>query len=184
MQQHLQPERLTGMGRLSLKRYHLEHLPQGLLHDGTPAHHGLVELARMHAAHRTGILVHGQRQHGALGTRTAEIAVIEFHCDQCSTGIGLDAYAALHILYGTGHFTAAQVIGMHPLQLGRIEGFCPAVMTAKLHDIAALRVRLQPDVMGRDRMCAEQPGSGRGAQNARDDVFTCPANRHGSSEKS
>jgi hypothetical protein len=37
------------------------------LRDGAPLHHGLVELARMHAAHRTGVLVHGQRQH-RLGT--------------------------------------------------------------------------------------------------------------------
>jgi hypothetical protein len=85
---------------------------------------------------------------------TAEIAVVQLHGYQRSLGIGLDADTALHILYIAGHLAAAQVIGMHTLQLGRVKDFGPAFMTAKLHDIAALRVGLQPDVMGRDRLGA------------------------------
>jgi len=59
-----------------------------------PLHHGLVELARMHAAHGAGVAVHGQRLHVAIPARAAEIAAVQLHGDQCGPRIGLDTYAS------------------------------------------------------------------------------------------
>ena len=73
---------------------------------------------------------------------------------------------------------------MHALQLGGVKGFGKALMAAELHDIAALRIGLQPDVMRMGRIGAKQPGGGRGAQNARDDVFTRLEHRHEDSQES